>query len=228
MTAGTLAVEPVSEPTPQCAHCGTPMGTSKYEHCSAACAIEAEREQLRQQIAAGSLRIRRAEGDELARLRAAASRFRDTHPDDVERAARLRPSLPNWKAQKKPRPALTCPTCHEEFVPRDARAKFCSRGCAARSQRKPVEPRPQQVKPDLPVARCEHCGETFRLNRLGQRFCSKSCGGKAMGGRPATAVQIVCEQCGVTFERPKKRSDRKFCSRGCASKATAARQRQAA
>jgi hypothetical protein len=84
------------------------------------------------QVESGELIVRRASGAELDQLRAEAARYRARHPEDAEKAAKLRRSRP--VVQPKPRQPRTCAfeDCGQEFAPSKAQ-KYCSSICANRA-----------------------------------------------------------------------------------------------
>jgi hypothetical protein len=93
---------------------------------------EAREQLLRDQIEDGSLRVRHATGDELQAMRADAEQYREQHPEDAEKAARLRRSRP--VVQPKTREPRTCALedCGQEFTPSKTQ-KYCSSICANRA-----------------------------------------------------------------------------------------------
>ena len=79
----------------------------------------------------------------------------------------------------------------------------------------------------LPLS-CEKCGKTFyetktrikttrKLKPKKMRFCSHFCS----SSRKITTVNVVCDQCGMSIQKPIrciKRTKHNFCSKSCAAK----------
>lgn len=122
-----------------------------------------------------------------------------------------------------------CPQCNQMFVPKDERsnrpAKYCSRRCRDDARR------------TLVTLICVQCGKEFQRKAYLENwstergpFCGFGCYGQwqseNMRGennptyRPDTHLDLVCDWCGVEFQRERWRHQRSsvglaFCSRPC-------------
>ena len=97
-----------------------------------------------------------------------------------------------------------CERCQEEFVPHNAKQRFCSRFC----QRRVYDAaRRQEHKP----IKCAFCGKEFTPRANNSRFCSKSCRNRF--SQNSVMGTVVCAECGKTFQSSYTHA--KFCSKAC-------------
>ena len=93
-----------------------------------------------------------------------------------------------------------CPTCGGTFMPKRPEARFCSRACAGRAQRK-----------HHPKS-CGHCGVIFKPYSATSTFCSPACQHRALTKHHPKP----CAMCGAIFKP--KLAETRFCSRACANR----------
>jgi len=99
-----------------------------------------------------------------------------------------------------------CNVCGAEYYSRKHGSKYCSKKCVYLGR-----PKRQKVRIDVS---CKGCGKTFgakksEVRRGKSNFCSKTC----LASFRKRIRTIICEKCGVTFER--HNTHRRYCSREC-------------
>lgn len=100
-------------------------------------------------------------------------------------------------------PDISCEKCGNNFRPKRAEQRFCSKGCWYSITRNPDK-------------NCSACGQSFKAKYAQQQYCSVDCKNKGI----SKDKTVICAVCKVEFERPHGKT-RAYCSRSCANTARA-------
>lgn len=100
-------------------------------------------------------------------------------------------------------PDVSCEKCGNNFRPKRAEQRFCSKGCWYSLTRNPEK-------------NCGSCGQSFKAKYAQQQYCSVDCKNNAI----SKDKTVVCAVCMVEFQRPHGKT-RAYCSRSCANTARA-------
>ena len=138
-----------------------------------------------------------------------------------------------------PKQRFVCAHCEIEFYDYASNRKghthyYCSKACkAAREAVAHAGPNSPRWKGNQVTAPCEYCGTLFVMkahhyHRFARHFCSRKCKSLAIGAERSGEnnnkwqggpLQLVCDECGVQFERARRsvraNSKQYFCSRKC-------------